>query len=452
MSGVTLTIRAAVALLAIGGCRPVVTEQGVGPAVSPTGVAGSPRIRTYREGDLMKLERVDGKDSLIVATRESWGNAIVELSLNGVNVVNAYDPGRNIQPSLYDGRGSYDNCSGCTGLWGWNPVLAGDDRGHGSPVIGSSVAADVLYTRTTPLEWVPANKGGGDVRPVLSDVVIEQWISVVPSSPRAVHVRFRIEHLGADDHGSADQELPAIWVNGPYARLMTSGPGRAWTGLPVVVRPVQQATPSSGSPPVQYTTDERWAALVDSTGFGLAVYVPWAFPFVKAGHLAPVAGRRGWEANYLKFVAPSALSHGQVLEGDYYLLIGDLNGSRTAIATIAREEPRTPDPLAPMGAWDGPQEGSDLHGEVPVVGWALDNVAIGRIDVLVDGARLGEARYGIERPDVGRAFPGVGTAVGFSFLLDTKRLTPGSHVLSVETRDQVGNIRTYGGRRIVVRR
>ena len=94
---------------------------------------------------------------------------------------------------------------------------------------------------------------------------------------------------------------------------------------------------------------------------------------------------------------------------------------------------------------DSPTAGATVSGIVTVSGWAIDNTsapsaAISSVQVLVDGNKVGEAAYGASRPDICALYPGrLGCPnVGFTYLLDTKQLTPGSHMLKVTAIDSDG--------------
>jgi hypothetical protein len=143
--------------------------------------------------------------------------------LDGTNFVNAHDTGREVQPALYDGAAQYDSCAGCTGVFGWNPVLGGDRYDHGSPVLSQQVAPDSLYVRAQPLQWYPDDKGGGANTPVLADAYFEQTVSVVPGAPLAFDVHFKLTHFGTDQHYNAEQEFPAVYVNSAYGTLVYYG-------------------------------------------------------------------------------------------------------------------------------------------------------------------------------------------------------------------------------------
>jgi hypothetical protein len=61
--------------------------------------------------------------------------------------------------------------------------------------------------------------------------------------------------------------------------------------------------------------------------------------------------------------------------------------------------------LIPSVHIDAPAPGVTVSGRIPVSGWAIDNdsavgTAITGVQVLVDGAAVGVAIYGVSRPDV----------------------------------------------------
>jgi uncharacterized protein (TIGR03437 family) len=99
--------------------------------------------------------------------------------------------------------------------------------------------------------------------------------------------------------------------------------------------------------------------------------------------------------------------------------------------------------IGPPSVWiDSPVAGAAVSGTITVNGWAMDNraavgTAIGSVQVFVDGAAVGNATYGLSRPDVCYVYPGRPGCpnVGFSFVLNTAALTPGSHTIMVTATD-----------------
>jgi len=76
---------------------------------------------------------------------------------------------------------------------------------------------------------------------------------------------------------------------------------------------------------------------------------------------------------------------------------------------------------------------SKLSRFICVSGWAAPKRKISSIEILINGAHVGNAFYGFARPDVIRSHPEFGhdVHVGFAFRLDTKTLSAGIHSLKV---------------------
>jgi hypothetical protein len=103
-----------------------------------------------------------------------------------------------------------------------------------------------------------------------------------------------------------------------------------------------------------------------------------------------------------------------------------------------------------FGYIDTPSDYQFIDGIFDVFGWAFDFNGVQRIDVDVDGQVVGSATYGLSRPDVPRADPRVpSVSVGFSFLLDTTRLSDSEHDLVIYVVDSTFGTprRTEIGRR-----
>jgi hypothetical protein len=109
------------------------------------------------------------------------------------------------------------------------------------------------------------------------------------------------------------------------------------------------------------------------------------------------------------------------------------------------------DKLAPFGVIETPDVRATLNNTASGSGWALDNVGIATIEVLIDGQKIGDAIYGLSRPDIGAAwgtFPNAAHS-GFSFVIDTTKFNTGEHTLAVRLLDAAGNATVVGTRTIV---
>jgi large repetitive protein len=90
-----------------------------------------------------------------------------------------------------------------------------------------------------------------------------------------------------------------------------------------------------------------------------------------------------------------------------------------------------------FGYIDQPFEYQFINGIFTVLGWAVDLDGVQRIEVDVDGQVVGTATYGLARPDVPANDPRVASInVGFSFALDTTRLSDSEHDLVIYVVDR----------------
>jgi len=388
-------------------------------------------VRTYESGPLLYLDN----GTVRVGLALGWGGAIVEVTRNGKNFVNAFDPGREIQIALYDGS-PFPPCGNCQGAEGWDPVQAGDWHRHGSPLVAKRIGSNYLYTRTQPIQWYPDNKGGGASNPVSTDAVIEQTISFVPDSPFTVQVHFKITHTGTDIHTVRRQEVPCVYENGEFNHLIYYSGTNPWTNERVtdIVPPRGEATP-------WYYTPENWAAYVNSQGEGLAVYIPAAYPYIQAKGTGaiPASQVTTHETNYFEPLTSMSFSPGTQYEGDYYILVGTMAEIRPEIYALHRSVP-VKDCFAPQGYLDLPAPNATLKGTARVAGWAYDNVAMAQVEILLDGKLLGTATYGSARADIAKSTPHAPSNVGFQFEFDSTKYANGTHTLSVHAVDTSGNV------------
>ncbi|OIR06734.1 N-acetylglucosaminyl-diphospho-decaprenol L-rhamnosyltransferase [mine drainage metagenome] len=101
---------------------------------------------------------------------------------------------------------------------------------------------------------------------------------------------------------------------------------------------------------------------------------------------------------------------------------------------------REPDPGAKetiVGRIDLPQDRAidpaPLRGTTEIAGWTIADSGIAGVEAFVDGQRLGQAHYGILRPDVGAEYPDMEDAsrCGFFWMMDTRAFANGEHRLEL---------------------
>jgi hypothetical protein len=142
-----------------------------------------------------------------------------------------------------------------------------------------------------------------------------------------------------------------------------------------------------------------------------------------------------------------------VPNGTYYVyaVISDgLNTTRRyATGRLVVNNGAAGDTTAPIGALDPstPTTVTSGSGVVNVQGWALDNVQIASVQLLVDGTAVGRPATGIFRPEVREAHPNYPEAseAGFQMSFNTSGLGAGPHSLTVAVYDTAGNRTLLGG-------
>jgi len=104
-----------------------------------------------------------------------------------------------------------------------------------------------------------------------------------------------------------------------------------------------------------------------------------------------------------------------------------------------------------FGYIDTPSDYQFIDGLFEVFGWAFDFQGVSHVEIDVDGQVVGNATYGLNRPDVPQQDTRVNTPlVGFSFILDTTKLSDSQHDLVAYVVDRTGVRSEIGRRKMVV--
>jgi len=251
------------------------------------------------------------------------GGAITYIadSNNGKNIVNNWDWGRQIQMSFFaEPRPYIEKGQTPKKHWehiGWNPIQAGDDFGNGSKVVEFTKQETSLHVKCIPMQW-PMNNVPGEC-------TYECWIELKGNT---VQVRCRLNNTRSDTtkYVGRHQELPAVYTNGEYYRLMTYRGDEPFTGDKVTRIPKKSGR---GFPWNYWLATENWAALVNDDGWGLGVYKPDSFLFI--GGFAGKEGRGGTRDSPTGYIAPlhtEILDHNITYDFSYTLILGSLNDIR----------------------------------------------------------------------------------------------------------------------------
>ena len=154
----------------------------------------------------------------------------------------------------------------------------------------------------------------------------------------------------------------------------------------------------------------------------------------------------------LNLSAGGTISGTPTATGTSVFVVRVTDSAQQAVTRTLAISVKPADRLAPFGVLETPDFRATINNIANGSGWALDNVGIVQIEVLVDGQKVGEAIYGLSRPDIGAAwgtFPNAGRS-GFSFQIDTTKVSNGEHTVAVRLLDAAANATLVGTRAVVV--
>lgn len=245
------------------------------------------------------------------------GGAIVFLSrAGGDNLINNFDLGRQVQLSFFSGPVPFAvGDQRPAKHWehiGWNPIQAGDDFQHASQVLEHRNDGHSIYVKTLPLQW-PLNNVPGDC-------TFESWLSL--DGP-VVTVRARLNNARLDktQYPARLQELPAVYANAPYQRVVSYTGDQPFSGAPVRAIP----RPTGSHPWSFWHATEGWSALLDDGNRGVGLLTPGRVFFT--GGFAGQPGPNDTHATstgYLAGQGEEILDHNIVYEFRYELVAGTL--------------------------------------------------------------------------------------------------------------------------------
>jgi hypothetical protein len=290
------------------------------------------------------------------------GGAITWLSRSGAglapeagrNVVNSFDWGRQIQMSHYSGPVPFEpDGKEPMAHWaqlGWNPIQSGDAYGHRSRVVEHRNDGRELYVKCIPMQWPLENEPG--------ECTFECWIRL---EGNRAHVRSRLVNARSDrtQYAGRSQELPAVYTNGPWWKLMTYAGDQPFTGGALTQMPAVMPWTSA-------LATENWAALVDDGGWGLGIHTPGTVQYL--GGFAGQPGAGGPKDNPTGYIAPlrdEIIDHNLTYEYRYTLILDTLDGIRRYVYDHAER------PTPPVWRFDRDRQGW-IYRNATDAGWPIE--------------------------------------------------------------------------------
>lgn len=259
----------------------------------------------------------------------SLGGALTYLAEKGKeNLINNYDWGRQVQMSFY----SYPVPHLPEGVknhpgWdyiGWNPIQSGDCFRNRSDILDYYKKDNEIYIKSVPRHWPLDNCKG--------ECTFEVWYRL---EGKKAMVTSRLNNARSDKtlYGARGQELPAVYTNATWYKLVTYLDSEPFTGGEV--REVCNKENGRGWPWEGFFATESWAALVDDDNYGLGVYNGQTSAI--AGGFYGEKGVRDPIDQNTGYITPSAneiLDHDIVYTYDYALIVGTVDEIRAEVYKI----------------------------------------------------------------------------------------------------------------------
>ena len=236
-------------------------------------------------------------DHLRIGINLAAGGSIGWLSAadSEENVLNSYDEGRYVQQSYY---GDEDGSDWNGNPWRYNPVQGGSWKGVPAEILDKDITTQAIYVKTKPRHWATGA--------LVDEVTMEERITLDGSLAR---IRFSMRYTGSKTHAPRHQELPAVFVQPQYDRLVyCDKEHEPWTNAPLLTR-----TPAFPNEPAHFS--EAWCAWVNENGDGVGVF----FPHASEATCYRFRGGGTSDCSYIAPVQTFALKPG--LEFDYEVVL-----------------------------------------------------------------------------------------------------------------------------------
>lgn len=278
-------------------------------------------------------------DRVKIGVNLSAGGAVTYLEDKGCdsgNMINSYDWGRQIQQSYYSGPIPFIGPNGEEPVenWaklGWNPIQAGSAGGISSKVTAFEKGKDFIRVRCIPMQW-PHKNLPGDCKFEATYRLHDDNVIVMES--RIINARS--DHT---QYAARNQEMPALYTNGEWYRLVTYMGDDPFSGAPITT--VVGNGDGKGWPWSKFYAPEHWAALLNEEDCGVGLYQPdtarMLGGFAGGDSKKGFGGMKDVQTGYIAPVANRILDHNIDWTYRTYIIIGSLK----EIRGFAQKQPRT---------------------------------------------------------------------------------------------------------------
>lgn len=286
-----------------------------------------PQDGALRTNSINGLELLDN-GQIKVGVDSRYGGAITYLSTkNGLNMVNNYDLGRQIQNAAYSGPVPFKPPGvDIQPVWssiGWNPIQAGDYYNNPSRILTFEKRDNLLYVKSVPKHWPLRNFDG--------ECTFEHWIRLSGNVVK-VHVRLTMNRADKTQYAAREQEFPCLYLNSIYKRSWKYTGSAPFTNADkqLKVGPFEM---------INVRGSEPWIALTRDDDVGVGLYTPKNHFFKEAffGDEFSDSEFNG-STSYIAGVPLLVLDHNSVTDFDYEMVLGHINDIRSYVYAQPRPD------------------------------------------------------------------------------------------------------------------
>jgi hypothetical protein len=253
----------------------------------------------------------------------------------GENMINNYDWGRQIQMSFYSGPNPYaPNGKEPLPFWrnlGWNPIQSGDYAGNRSKVLEYKNDGKQLYVKCIPMHWPLDNEP--------AECTFESWIVLKGNT---VQVRSRVVNNREDktQYKGSRQELPAVYTNAPYHRMISYRGDKPFTKDTVSHIKNHNYPKDKEIKWAYWHATEGWAANVNDDNYGLGIWNPEIQEFCGGfyGDDKFTGGSKKKETGYIAPRVRDIFDHNITYDYNYVLILGTLDEIRNYVYKNAKKQ------------------------------------------------------------------------------------------------------------------
>jgi hypothetical protein len=255
------------------------------------------------------------------------GGSITFLSdvKKGENLINNSDWGRQVQMSFYSGPNPFTpNGKEPAPYWrglGWNPIQSGDYAGKRSRVLVQKNDGKQLYVKCVPMQWPLDNEPG--------ECTFESWITLKGNT---VQVRSRLVNNRQDttQYAARGQELPAVYTNAPYHRLVSYKGNKPFSKDTVSLIKNHNYPKTPSIKWAYWQATEGWAANLNEADYGLGIWNPDAQSYCGGyyGDDTFSGGSKDASTGYIAPLHTEILDHNITYDYRYVLILGSVDEIR----------------------------------------------------------------------------------------------------------------------------